>query len=160
MRHWRGSGSTCRKRSGTNSPVLKALNDRLTENRTQFEAQDAALRNEITTRTRAKRKLEKEIETLEKAKSHPYREIGRVLADCKIAPMNQPHALENVHAQRLYIDALELALVKSFAESRSLSQEAILMSWQWWVALAGGLTMLWILIWVIWQVVHFVFFRH
>ena len=51
-------------------------------------------------------------------------------------------------------------MVKSFAESRSQSKEAILMSWQWWVALFGGITMVWIVIWLIWEILHFLFYRH
>jgi chromosome segregation ATPase len=141
-----------------NLPVLKALEERLRENRTRFEAQDTALEQEIATRVRAKRKLEKEINAVEKAKSHPYREIGRVLADCQIAPLNQPQALAEVHSQRRQIEALESAIANSLAESRAQPMEAILISWQWWVALIGALLALSMLIWVAVRVISFL--RH
>ena len=128
-----------------NLPVLKALEERLLANQTQFDAQDAELEKEISSNERAKRKIEKEINALEKAKSHPYREIGRALADCQIAPMNQPGALESVRSQRLRIRVLESTIGASQDESRREPREALLNSWQWWVALLGLLLMLWIL---------------
>ena len=130
---------------GRNLPVLKALEERLLANQTQFDALDAELEKEISSRKRAKRKIEKEINALEKAKTHPYREIGRALADCHIAPMNQPGALGNVYAQRLRIRALESAIGALLEESRREPREALLNSWQWWVALLGLIVMLAIL---------------
>jgi chromosome segregation ATPase len=128
-----------------NLPLLKALEEQLLANQTQFDAQDAELEKEIASRKRAKRKIEREINALEKAKSHPYRAIGRVLADCQVAPMNQPGALENVRAQRLRIHTLESNIAASLEESRREPREALLNSWQWWVALLGLLVMLAIL---------------
>ena len=130
---------------GRNLPVLKALEERLLANQTQFDALDAELEKEISSRKRAKRKIEREINALEKAKTHPYREIGRALADCHIAPMNQPGALGNVYAQRLRIRALESAIGALLEESRREPREALLNSWQWWVALLGLIVMLAIL---------------
>ena len=125
-----------------NLPLQKALEERLLLNQTQFDAQDAELEKEISSRKRAKRKIEREINALEKAKSHPYREIGRVLADCQIAPLNQPGALENVRSQRLRIRVLESTIGASLDDSRREPREALLNSWQWWVALLGLLVML------------------
>ena len=142
-----------------NLPVLKALEERLLLNQTQFEAQDAELEKEITSRQRAKRKVEREINALEKAKSHPYREIGRALADCQIAPLNQPEALENVRSQRLQIRTLESTVASSLEDSRREPREALLNSWQWWVALAGLLVILAILGAVIIKVIFVIFPR-
>jgi chromosome segregation ATPase len=128
-----------------NLPVLKALEEQLLANQTQFDAQDAELEKEISSRKRAKRKLEKEINALEKAKSHPYREIGRALADCHIAPLNQPGALEAVRAQRLRIRVMESTIGASLDDSRREPREALLNSWQWWIALLALLVMLAIL---------------
>jgi chromosome segregation ATPase len=125
-----------------NLPVLKALEERLLANQTQFDAQDAELEKEISSRKRAKRKIERDINTLEKAKSHPYREIGRALADSHIAPLNQPEALEKVRSQRLRNRGLESAIATSLDASRREPRQALLNSWQWWVALAGLLVML------------------
>jgi chromosome segregation ATPase len=143
-----------------NLPVLNALEERQLANQTQVNAQDAELEKEISARKRAKRKLEKEINALEKAKSHPYREIGRALADCEIAPMNQPGALENVCAQRLRIRALESTLGASLEESRREPREALLNSWQWWVALVGALVILAIFGTLVIKVVFVLFPRH
>lgn len=142
-----------------NLPVLKALQERRLANQTQFETQDAELQKEISSYKRAKRKIEKEIETLEKAKSHPYREIGRVLADCQIAPLNQPEALENVRAQRLHIRRLESSIAVSMDDSRREPREALLISWQWWVALLGLLVMLAILGAIVIKVILVIFPR-
>jgi chromosome segregation ATPase len=130
---------------GRNLPVLTALEERLLANQTQFDAQDAELEKEISSRKRAKRKIEREINALEKAKTHPYREIGRALADHQIAPMNQPGALGNVHDQRLRIRTLESAIGASLDEGRREPREALLNSWQWWVALIGLIIMVSIL---------------
>lgn len=77
------------------------------ESRKEFEKADQAILEEIAERQRSKRKVEKQIDALEKAKSNPYREIGRTLADHRIAPLNQPEALTHVLAQREEIAAIE-----------------------------------------------------
>ena len=59
--------------------------------------------------------------------------------------MNQPKALDNVRDQRLRIRALESTIAASLDDSRREPREALLNSWQWWVALAGLLVMLAIL---------------
>ena len=143
-----------------NLPVLKALEERLSENRARFDTQDSALQKEITAKERAKRKLEKEINALEKAKSHPYREIGRVLADNQIAPINQPKALEEVHAQRRQIAALESLIETSLAEGRAQPRDAILISWQWWVAVLGAVFLLWLAGWVVMEIISVLPHRH
>jgi chromosome segregation ATPase len=142
-----------------NLPIVKALEEQLVANQTQFDSQDAELDKEISSRKRAKRKIEKEINALEKAKSHPYREIGRVLADCQIAPMNQPGALEKVCVQRVQIQTLESTISASLDESRQTPREALLNSWQWWIALLGLLVMLAILGVVTFKVMLFLFPR-
>jgi chromosome segregation ATPase len=128
-----------------NLPILEALEERMVEDQTKFDALDTELEKEITSRRRAKRKIEREINALEKAKSHPYREIGRALADNQIAPMNQPGALKAVYAQRIRIQTLESTIGASLEESRREPREALLNSWQWWFALLGLLVMLAIL---------------
>ena len=143
-----------------NTPILKALEERMLANQAQFDAQDAEMEKEISSRKRAKRKIEREINTLEKAKSHPYREIGRVLADCQIAPMNQPGALENVRAQRLRIRVLESTIATSLDESRRVPRETLSISWQWWIALLGLLIMVAVLGTVVIKVIVFITSRH
>jgi hypothetical protein len=97
--------------------ALEALLERLRETRARFEERDREIEGEIGARERAKRKVEKQVETLEKAKSHPYREIGRALADHGIAPLNQPEALAHVLAQRQKIEEIEAVIAASLEES-------------------------------------------
>ena len=67
---------------------------------------------------------------LEKDKANPYREIGRVLADSGVPPMNQPHALDAVRAGRLHVMEIEHAITQSRAESdagdRTLTQHSLM----------------------------------
>lgn len=78
-----------------------------------FTQSDNALAGEIATCKRDKQKLEKKIEGLEKSKAKPYREIGRILADHGIEPLNQPEALAAVLAQRGRIADEEVRIAAS-----------------------------------------------
>lgn len=109
--------------------AMEALLDRLRATRARFEERDHEIEEEIATRERARRKVEKQVETLEKAKLHPYREIGRALADHHVAPLNQPEALTHVLEQRQKIAEIEAMIAASLEES----------------AREGGLPKLWLL---------------
>ncbi len=99
--------------------AMEKLLEALTEARTQFEKRDEELADEISAQQKSKRKVEKQIDGLEKAKSDPYREIGRTLADQNIGPLNQPEALTAVLAQRKKIGRIEAAIDASLAVSES-----------------------------------------
>ncbi len=101
--------------------LLKHLRD---ANR-EFEKADAALASEIAEQQRAKRRVEKESDVVEKAKTDPYREIGRALADHEIAPLNQPEALRAVLGQRERISAGEAELADSAAASAQENRPAV-----------------------------------
>jgi DNA repair exonuclease SbcCD ATPase subunit len=94
-----------------------------------FARSDEALVDEIVARKREKQKLEKRVDGLEKAKTQPYREIGKALADQRIEPMNQPQALAAVLAQRERIAAQESRLAASLEKSRPEKRLEIWASW-------------------------------
>jgi len=114
---------------------MEELSMRLQEAQRRFEKDDAALGAEIAECQRAKRVLEKQIDTLEKAKGDPYREIGRALADNKVAPLNQPQALAEVLAQRRQIAGREAAVAASVEASALEDRTDVGHFW----LLAGGL---------------------
>lgn len=94
-----------------------------------FAEGDQALADEIAKHKRDKLKLEKQINALEKAKTKPYREIGKVLADQGIEPANQPEALGAVLAQREHIVAEEAWIVESLEASRRENRIEVWGSW-------------------------------
>jgi chromosome segregation ATPase len=109
--------------------AMKALLESLTEKRAQFEKQDQELDNQVAALQRAKRKVEKQVDNLEKSKADPYREIGRALADQNIAPLNQPEALSAVLQQRDKIAGIEAAITASLAASSAENKTMGLHSW-------------------------------
>jgi chromosome segregation ATPase len=111
-----------------------------------FEESDMALTREIAVRKREKQNLERQIDDLEKAKTHPYREIGKVLADQRIEPVNQPEALVAVLTQREKIAAQQAKLTASLEKSR---RENRLQVWSSWLLLLTIGVMVFGSIWVI-----------
>ncbi len=94
-----------------------ALAHDLRELESAHSAHDRDLADAVAAKTREREKLEKENASLEERKANPYREIGRVLADSHLPPMNQPHALDAVRASRLRVQELEYDIAKSYADS-------------------------------------------
>ena len=80
-------------------------------------AEDRKLADAISKKEREREKSHAANARLEKEKANPYREIGRVLADSGVPPMNQPHALDAVQAGRLHLMEIEHAITTSQAES-------------------------------------------
>ncbi|MEA3208520.1 MAG: hypothetical protein QOE70_1577 [Chthoniobacter sp.] len=109
--------------------VLAAMEKQQRELQAQFDAADNHSAGEIRLREREKTRLEKEINTIETAKTNPYLQIGRVLADSDIAPMNQPGALARVKRLRSRLVELDhligLSLEASALEDRRLVQHSI-----------------------------------
>jgi hypothetical protein len=101
-----------------------------------FAESDETLGKEIALHKREKQKLERRIDALEKAKTQPYREIGRALADHEIAPMNQPEALAAVLTQRTRIAADDVKLADSLDQSRQRNRHEVWFSWLLLFALA------------------------
>jgi hypothetical protein len=111
------------------TPAMKTLLEALVAKCKDFEKRDQELDDEVADLQRKKRKVEKQVDALEKSKSDPYREIGRALADQKIEPLNQPEALTAVLEQRKKIVGLEAAIAASLAASAAEGQGTGLKCW-------------------------------
>ena len=94
-----------------------ALGKELRDMESTHAAHDRGMAEAIAAKERAREKIEKENAALDQEKAGPYREIGRVLADSHLPPMNQPQALETVRASRLRIQEIEYEIAKAHADS-------------------------------------------
>jgi chromosome segregation ATPase len=101
----------------------------------QFARSDGTLERQIAQRTRMKEDMERKIDELEKAKNNPYRQIGQILADHDIAPLNQPQALADVKHRRAVVAGLVRAISLSHELSANVDAAALRKSWMVW----GGL---------------------
>ena len=97
-----------------------------------FDEAELARQKEVADFRREKQAVEKEIESLEKAKSDPYRKIGQMLADSGIAPLNQPDALAAVQQGRTAVALLDQEITASLAASRREDRSALQNSWGLW----------------------------
>ena len=108
---------------------IDAIEAEIQELQALFDTADAHLSAEIKSRQRDKARLEKEINALEGAKVNPYQQIGRVLADHEIAPMNQPGALDKVKRLRARLLELDHLLALSFGASAHEDRQNVHLSW-------------------------------
>ena len=115
-------------------PVLAAATEKLHALDEQFARSDGTLERQIAGRKREKEAIEAEIETLEKAKNNPYRQIGQVLADSGIAPMNQPGALAAVQKARRIVARIVREIAASHEASGREDRAALQKSWGLWAA--------------------------
>ena len=111
-----------------------ALGKELREMESAHAAQDRGMAETIAVKQRAKEKIEKENADLEHGKTSPYREIGRVLADSHLPPMNQPHALEAVRESRVRVQEIEYEIAKSRADSNAADHTLVRYSLILWAA--------------------------
>jgi chromosome segregation ATPase len=81
-------------------------------------------------------RAEAEVRQLERAKLDPYREIGRVLADSGVAPVNQPQALERVLQLRQTIATNEMAVAESLERTAAEDREMLRISLGLWAVIA------------------------
>ena len=105
----------------------------------KFNAADGVLAGRIHDIERQRAAVEKEIRALEGAKANPYAQVGRVLADSNIGPVNQPHALEDVRDRRFDVRALGEKLNASFAASAAENRVEMRRSLLIWLAIAATL---------------------
>jgi len=119
-------------------PPMETMLKALKEAGARFEKRDREWADEIASLQRSKRKVEKQIESLEKAKSDPYRVIGRTLADQNIGPLNQPEALKAVLEQRKKVAVIDAAIAVSLAASASEKGTTHLPCWLLAAGLAGA----------------------
>ena len=101
--------------------------------RAEFAATEQTRQKELSDCQHAKQTVGKDIEGLEKAKGDPYRQIGRMLADSGIAPLNQPHALAAVEQGRAAVARIEQNIADSRAASRREDRTALQNSCGFWV---------------------------
>ncbi len=119
---------------------VAAIDQELKAATAKFDANDARITGEIRVRDREKVRIEKEIDVLETAKRNPYLQIGRVLADSGVAPMNQPGALDKVNRlRRRMIELTHLIALSTEAsalEDRQLVRASMFL-WSILVLVAG-----------------------
>ena len=118
-----------RETTATLDKELRAL-------QSQFDISDGRLGGEIKIREREKSRLEKEINAIETAKSNPYLQIGRVLADNDIAPMNQPGALHKVKRLRGKLVELDHLIRISSETSAMQDRDTVRLSMFLWAILS------------------------
>lgn len=118
------------RKSAQESEREGALAKQQRELESAHTAEDRKLAEAISGKEREKEKTEEQYTNLEKAKTEPYREIGRVLADSHLPPMNQPQALDTVRECRRRVQEIEYAIAKSrqdsAGEDRALVQSSLI----------------------------------
>jgi chromosome segregation ATPase len=115
-------------------PILAAAEEELRKIDADFEKADSLLERQIVARERRKQTIGEQIEALESAKGNPYRQIGQILADHEIAPMNQPQSLASVKRCRSVIIRLAGDIATSLEASGSEDRAAMQKSWLVWGA--------------------------
>ena len=116
--------------------AVGAIDKEARELEKKFNAADGALAGRIHDIERQRAAVEKEIHALEGAKKNPYAQVGRVLADSNIGPVNQPHALEDVRDRRFEVRGLGEKLNASFAASAAEDRVEMRQSLLIWLAMA------------------------
>ncbi len=106
---------------------LSAIDKNIERTRTEFEARDRALNDNIRAQQEALRGERAHHQVVEERKNPAYLNIGRHLATQGIAPPNAPHLLKDVHRHRAAVDrhvqhTSELALLSSQIDKQELRQ--------------------------------------
>ena len=104
---------------------VAALERQLHEMDSAHAARDRELSVMVAAKEREKETIEQANADIEREKVSPYREIGRVLADSHLPPMNQPEALEAVRACRLRVHEIEYDIAKSRADSAAADRTLV-----------------------------------
>ena len=104
---------------------LAALDEKARRMQDEFDARIAALQAELRVAEREKDKTRKQMNALEGGKRSPYLHIGRCLADCDIAPRNQPDALERVRALRRRARQIESRIGQFRAQSQQADRREV-----------------------------------
>ena len=114
---------------------LEARERQLTD---AFKKADGELAEQIEELERQRDLFDKRFDSLEGAKANPYREVGRVLADSGVGPVNQPQALDAVRRHRAAVHEYEYALAASVAQTADENPVALRLSMRLWIGLALG----------------------
>jgi chromosome segregation ATPase len=122
--------------------TVAAIDKQAQELEAQFTESDREVLAEIRGHQREKSRVEKEIDALERAKANPYQQIGRVLADNDLAPMNQPNALEKVRRHRAAMQEIRTRIEHSQEISRVADQTLVRTSYLLWASLIAALLLI------------------
>lgn len=115
---------------------IAGIDQQLKALQAEFDAEDGRLAAEIRGREKEKTRIEKEIDALESAKHNPYLQIGRVLADSGIAPMNQPGALDKVKRLRARVVEIEHGIALSEHATAAEDRQVLRLSLFLWSVIA------------------------
>jgi hypothetical protein len=104
---------------------LSAVEKNITRARSEFEARDRRLNDNIRAQREAEREARARHQTVEERKNPAYLSIGRHLAEKGVAPPNAPHLLAEAHRRREAVDSqlqhkAELALLSSQIDKQEL----------------------------------------
>lgn len=102
------------ERLARKTALFASAGKRLSDLDATWTAQAEMLAREMEAKKTERADVERRIDLLEKDKSNPYQRIGQVLAESKIAPVNQPESLECV---------LRLQVAIRFTEKRRAELE-------------------------------------
>ena len=119
------------KERGQSAERERALARELGELEAAHAKQHRESDESIREKRRQRARVEKDSARIEREKANPYLEIGRVLADSGVGPMNQPQALDDVNAKRLAVQELEAGIANlgsvSAAEDATLVRHSLIL---------------------------------
>ncbi len=122
--------------------ALDALEKVEREHKEKFKTADDACAEKLRQLERQRAAFEKRFKSLEGDKANPYREVGRVLADSNVAPVNQPHALDEVRKRRFAIQETEYAVAASAAASAREDRVQLRRSLLLWLGIGASVVAL------------------
>lgn len=112
------------------------IDKQLRELKAGAEQRDAGFTAQIKTLEKERARAEATIQRLDRAKRNPYREVGRVLAECGVAPVNQPHTITRVHDLWKKIADCEAAIATSHERTAAEDRTELRISLTLWAVIA------------------------
>src|SRR5436309_5774950 len=114
-----------KEKLNTAEAELSAIEKNIARTRSEFEARDRKLNDNIRAQQEAARDARARHQTVEERKNPAYLNIGRHLATQGVAPPNAPHLLADAHRRREAVDRhlahkAELALLSSQIDKQEL----------------------------------------
>jgi hypothetical protein len=114
-----------KEKLNTAEAELSAVEKNMARTRSEFEARDRKLNDNIRAQQEAAREARARHQTVEERKNPAYLSIGRHLAAKGVAPPNAPHLLAEAHRRREAVDShlqhkAELALLSSQIDKQEL----------------------------------------
>jgi len=114
-----------KEKLNTAEAELSAVEKNMARTRSEFEARDRKLNDNIRAQQEAAREARTRHQIVEERKNPAYLSIGRHLAEKGVAPPNAPHLLAEAHRRREAVDShlkhkAELALLSSQIDKQEL----------------------------------------